>query len=423
MEIFDSLAEYGLSIRVAAWLLMGLVAYVLGSRVLVPFLARAAERTKWQWDDVLLSTGCVKTLANLLTAIILHTGTGLIRDIPEIWYFYILKFLNLYLIVASYLLVIQFMRGCVLAYENSANQRKIPLKTITQAAAVIFSVLAIILIIGQLTGKSPLFLLSGLGALAAVLMLIFKDAILGLVAGVQLSAHDLVRKGDWIEMPKHNADGFVIDITLTTVRVQNWDKTITSVPAYDLVGSSFKNWRGMFDSGGRRIKRSIFIDLTTIRFLTEAEIENLKSIKLLRDYLTQKRVEIETFNRSLYQESELSTVVNGRRLTNVGTFRAYCTAYLKNHPEIHGDTPGMTFLVRQLQPTPQGLPLELYVFVKDTRWVMYEGVQADVFDHLLASLQQFGLRAYQQPSGSDILALGGGNISPVITGPSGISRN
>jgi len=223
------------------------------------------------------------------------------------------------------------------------------------------------------------------------------------VAGVQITTMDLVRKGDWIEMPKHGADGDIVDVSLTTVRVQNWDKTISTIPAYELVSSSFKNWRGMSESGGRRIKRAIAVDINSIRFIDPPLLARLQEIRLLRPYLEEKLREVEAHNDAHLPPADLKVLANGRRLTNIGTFRAYCVAYLRSHPAIRQD---MTFLVRQLTPTAEGLPLEIYVFCGDTRWAAYEGIQSDIFDHLFAVLPEFGLRAFQTPAGFDLRQIG-----------------
>jgi miniconductance mechanosensitive channel len=255
----------------------------------------------------------------------------------------------------------------------------------------------LVLVLSTLLDKSPIYLLSGLGALTAVLLLVFRDAILGFVAGIMISVNQLARIGDWIEMPKAGADGDVIDISLTTVKVQNWDKTITTIPAYDLISSSFKNWRGMSESGGRRIKRALPIDMRSVRFADEEMVERWSRMDLLRDYLDGKQREIEEENTA--RGTDLSVLGNGRRMTNLGTFRAYCIAYLRNHPRIHQK---MTFLVRQLAPTDRGMPLEIYVFTNDIRWAAYEAIQSDVFDHLLAVIEEFDLRVFQAPSGGDV---------------------
>jgi len=239
-----------------------------------------------------------------------------------------------------------------------------------------------------------------MGAMAAVIMLIFKDTILGFVAGVQLSANDMVRLGDWIEMPGRNTDGNVIDITLNTIKVRNWDQTISTIPPYALITESFTNWRGMEESGGRRIKRSVSIDMKSIHFLSSEEIDRLKKIQIIRRYIETREQEIEQYNKD--KGFDVSMPVNGRKLTNLGIFRKYLEEYLKRHPEIHND---MTFLVRHLQPTDKGLPIEIYVFCKDQRWVYYESIQADIFDHIMAVIPQFGLRVFQSPTGNDISSL------------------
>ncbi len=280
--------------------------------------------------------------------------------------------------------------------------RKLPIsqgrniKGYVQVVKIIFYFIAIILIISIFSGKAPRVLLAGLGAMAAVLMLVFKDTILGFVASIQLSANNMVKVGDWISMPKYNADGDVIDISLHTVKVQNWDKTIATIPTYALVSESFNNWKGMEESGGRRIKRSINIDMTSVRFLDAEQIEKLRKFHLLKNYISKKEKEIKEFNESLGMEE--GTVTNGRKMTNLGTFRKYLENYLQQHPMIHKD---MTFLVRHLQPTEKGLPLEIYVFSKDQAWANYESIQADIFDHVLAILPEFDLRVFQNPTGSD----------------------
>ena len=249
--------------------------------------------------------------------------------------------------------------------------------------------------------RSPLLFLSGIGAMTAVLLLVFRDTILSLVASVQLTGNDMIHVGDWIEMPKYGADGDVIDIALHTVKVQNWDKTITTIPTHALISDAFKNWRGMSRSGGRRIKRSLHIDVASVRFLEDTEIERLSQWALLRDYLSGKRDELAQWNATEGRNAAVNADI--RRLTNLGTLRAYIEQYLRAHPKIHQ---GMTLLVRQLQPTDRGLPIELYCFTNTTEWNAYESIQADVFDHLFAILPELGLRAYQSPSGADIAEIG-----------------
>jgi len=285
-------------------------------------------------------------------------------------------------------------------YKRRPEARNRPIKGFLQVVKILVFAAAAILGVAALIEQSPLLLLSGLGAMAAVLLLVFKDTILSLVASVQLSAQDMLRVGDWIEMPQQNADGDVIDIALHTVKVQNFDKTITTIPTYKLINESYRNWRGMAESGGRRIKRAIHLDQNTLRFLTEQELADLRRFRLLRDYLDRKEQELRDWNaREMAGEDN---PVNARRITNIGTFRAYVLAFLRTHPQINHE---MTTLVRQLEPTPAGLPLEIYTFAATTQFAEYESIQSDIFDHLLAILPEFGLRVFQEPSGVDFARL------------------
>ena len=340
-------------------------------------------------------------LAHLVPAIVvkllapwLFAGSASLSGMAEIA-------VNVYLVVIGLFVIDAFLNATLVFYQDHEISARLPMKGVSQALKIIINAVGVIFVLSILFDKNPLFFISGLGALTAVLLLVFKDAILGLVAGIQLSVNNLVRKGDWIEMPKFGADGEVIEVSLTTVKVQNWDKTITSIPPHALVTDSFKNWRGMSESGGRRIKRSISLDLRSIRFVDEKLMARFREIEILKDYLTEKEEEVEVHNQ--FEKVNLAEPVNGRRLTNAGTFRAYCIAYLRTNEKIHKD--GMTFLVRQLAPTEKGLPIEIYVFVNDVAWVNYENVQGDIFDHLIASLERFDLRAYQMPSGGDVSTL------------------
>ena len=274
-------------------------------------------------------------------------------------------------------------------------ERTAPIKGYLQVIKIVVYVLGTVVVVATLMDQNPLIFVSGIGAMTAVLMLVFKDTILSLVASVQIASNDMVRLGDWVEMPKLNADGDVIDIALHTVKIRNFDNTITTVPTSKFIDESFKNWRGMSESGARRIKRSIYIDKSTIRFLTDEEVNRFKRFKLLEDYVEKKQEEIRAFNESLGGRVQ---AVNWRRMTNIGTLRAYIVNYLRNHPKIDQSR---TLLVRQLAPTPHGLPIELYVFSNDTKWVAYEGIQADIFDHIIALLPEFGLRLFQHPTGAD----------------------
>ena len=276
------------------------------------------------------------------------------------------------------------------------------IKGYVQLVKILAYIIAGLVVISILTDKSINGLLTGLGAFAAVLMLVFRDTILGLVASIQLSGNKMVNVGDWISMPKYNADGDVSDISLNTDKIQNWNKTIVTILTYELVQDSFNNWKGMEESGGRRIKRSVNIDMQSVRFLESDELKKFKEIRILNDYIQAKEKEIEAFNKTVGIDT--SDKINGRRLTNLGTFRKYLELYLRNHPKIHQD---MTFLIRHLQPTERGIPIEIYVFSNDQAWANYEAIQADIFDHILAVIPVFDLRVFQNPTGADWRGLSG----------------
>jgi len=356
------------------------------------------QRTSASWDDLLIDKRVIVRFSHILPAAAIHFyAPTVFADFPGVVANFTVA-LNTYLIVIILFIidgVLNFLRA---VWESGPVGKRYPAKSFAQAAKLVINLIGIIFILSAILGKSPLVLFSGLGAITAILLLIFKDAILGLVAGFQLSVNHMVMVGDWIEMPARGADGDVIDVSLTTVKVQNWDKTITTIPTYALISDSFKNWRGMSESGGRRIKRAVQIDMRTIQFADEQLLERFKRMRLLRPYLEEKLAEIQKYNDEV--GDDLAELINGRRLTNIGTFRAYCVAYLKNHPKIHQQ--GMTLLVRQLAPGEKGLPIELYCFTNDIAWVNYEDIQGDLFDHLLSILPEFGLSPYQAPSGSDL---------------------
>jgi miniconductance mechanosensitive channel len=302
------------------------------------------------------------------------------------------------MIVFSIILVLNKLLDAVNAiYRNYEVSKVRPIKGYLQVIKIAAYVIGVIIMISVLINRSPLILLGGIGAATAVLLLIFQDTILGFVASIQLTENDMVRLGDWIEMAEHGANGMVMEISLHTVKVQNWDYTITTIPTYALVSKSFKNWRAMQEAGGRRIERAIYIDLSSIHFCKEEQIERLKKIQYLQEYLTQKMHEIDSYNQA--HKVDASSEVNGRRLTNIGVFRAYIDAYLAHHPKIHK---GMTRMVRQLDPTEHGLPIEIYAFTDTTEWENYEAIQSDVFDHILAAIPQFDLRIFQSPTGYDL---------------------
>lgn len=381
-------------------LILAVIANYITKRYLISLLNKIVNRTKFEWDDILVKRRVFTNLAHLAPAIVVYLLTPLAlagsEDITAI----VLSIAQIYMIAVVILVIDALLNSVLDIYQAKQYSREIPIKGFVQVAKIIIYFLGFIFIISILLNKTPWYLLSGLGALTAVLMLIFRDAILGFVAGIQLAANKMVAEGDWIEMPKYGADGEVLEVALTTVKVRNWDKTITTIPTAALISDSFKNWRGMQESGGRRIKRSIFLDMTSVTFCDEEMLDRFSRIRYISQYIADKKKELQDHNLKLQVEN--SSDINGRRLTNIGTFRAYVSHYLKNHPMI---SQNMTFLVRHLDPTPEGLPLEIYVFSKDIVWANYESIQADIFDHILAILPQFDLRVFQNPTGGDFQKL------------------
>jgi len=341
--------------------------------------------------------GVIKRLSNIVPALVLSTGVHAVPGLPEAAVTVVRNVCGGFIVLTIALALGGVLDIVNMLYQRRSDARIHPIKGYLQVVKIGLYAIATILIIATLIDRSPLILLSGLGAMAAVLMLIFQDTLLSLVASVQITSNDLIRVGDWVEMPQLNADGDVIDIALHTVKVQNWDKTITSIPTKRFISDSFKNWRGMQESGGRRIKRSLYLDQQSVHFLDAEERKRLYRFNLLEEYLVNKRKEIDEWNAKLAERGQ--EPVNTRRVTNIGTFRAYVERYLRSHPGVHQR---MTLLVRQLSPTADGLPLEIYCFTNTVAWAEYEAIQSDIFDHLLAILPEFGLRVFQHPSGGDM---------------------
>jgi len=407
-NISSWLLQFKLGEAIAQLLGLGLAVLCLASlawfanyatkRFIASIIQPLINKSGAQWDDQLAEHRVLIRFSHIVPAAIIQVFA------PSLFQGYDQIIMISQVAVSTYLIIIAlFVIDGVLNFARSIWDqlpvgKRFPAKSFIQAAKLVINLVGCIFILSALLGKSPLVFFSGLGAVTAILLLIFKDAILGLVAGFQLSVNNMVMVGDWIEMPGPGADGEVVDVSLTTVKVQNWDKTITTIPTYSLISDSFKNWRGMSESGGRRIKRSLNIDLRTIQFADESLLKRFKGIRILSPYLEQKLSDIQQHNDDV--GDDLSELINGRRLTNVGTFRAYCLAYLRNHPKIH--TSGMTLLVRQLAPNEKGLPIELYAFANDTAWANYEDIQGDIFDHLLSILSEFQLSAFQEPSGADV---------------------
>ncbi|MBK3881671.1 mechanosensitive ion channel [Pseudomonas stutzeri] len=373
----------------AAWLSNWIV-----KRILVRGLYRLLRHTR---DGELQDFGIIKRLSNIVPALVLSLGVTTVPGLPEAAVTVVQNVCGGFIVLTIALALGAVLDIINVVYQRRPDARLHPIKGYLQVVKIVIYAIATILIIATLIDRSPLILLSGLGAMAAVLMLIFQDTLLSLVASVQITSNDLIRVGDWVEMPQLNADGDVIDIALHTVKVQNWDKTITSIPTKRFISDSFKNWRGMQESGGRRIKRSLYLDQQSVHFLDADERKRLYRFSLLEDYLVNKRKEIDEWNAKLAERGQ--DPVNTRRVTNLGTFRAYVERYLRAHPGVHQN---MTLMVRQLSPTADGLPLEIYCFTNTVAWTQYEAIQSDIFDHLLAILPEFGLRVFQHPSGGDV---------------------
>ncbi|MCH7489169.1 MAG: mechanosensitive ion channel [Gemmatimonadetes bacterium] len=383
------------ALALTAMILLAWLMDVVAKQRILAAISLVIKRTKFAWDDELLEHRVFERFGRLVPALVIYFVIPVVPGVgPEAEAF--IRHVAAAFMVAVVVLAIGALLTAVNdIYERFEMAAHRPIKGYLQVSKIAVYVLGAVVVLATLMNRSPLIFLSGIGAMTAVLMLVFKDTLLSLVASIQLMSNDMVRVGDWIEMPKYNADGDVIDIALHTVKIQNWDKTITTVPTSKFIEDSFKNWRGMSESGGRRIKRSIWIDKGTIRFLSDEEITRFKRFALLRDYIEQKQKELRDYNEALGGEPG---DVNMRRLTNIGTFRAYILNYLKNHPKIHQEK---TLLVRQLAPTPHGIPLEVYVFTNDTAWSVYEGIQADIFEHVMALVPEFGLRLFQNPTGAD----------------------
>ena len=388
----ETLVRGGLILLV---LLFSWVAHRVSQGPIKRSIEKFANYTIQQWDDILVEKHIVKRILYFIPLILLYvlsspilTGTSLLPLSQTL-----ISFLFL---IAGMMFLDAMLNALLAIYGKSAISKEISITPFVQVLKLGLYFVTGILLLSLLLQKTPLYFLSGLGALTAVLMFVFKDVLMGFVAGIQLIANKMVAPKDWIEMPKYGADGDVLEITLTTVKVQNFDNTITTIPTYALINESFKNWRNMNLSGGRRIKRYINIDLGSIKFCSSEMLEQFKRIQLISQYIQNRQEEILVFNKK-HQVDE-STLVNGRRLTNIGVFRSYVEAYLRQHPMIHKD---MTFLIRQLSPSENGLPIEIYVFCKDTNWTAYEAIQADIFDHILAVVPEFDLRVFQEPSGSD----------------------
>ncbi len=407
----EKLIEWGVPVAQADLInllvLLGLLLIVLSiigfvvRKLLVNILITVAKRSATKFDDHLVRNKAMAHLARLVPLIIsIQFIPVIFSDFPA-WIGPTRKFVDILLVVGWVLLFRSLFRSVRDHLRTKKGFEEKPLDSYLQVVNIFMFFIGGIIIFSMVTGQSPWAFLGALGAASAILLLVFKDTIMGFVASIQVSTNDMVRVGDWIEMPKYNADGDVIEINLNTVKVRNWDKTITTVPTHYLVTDSFKNWRGMHSAGGRRIKRSVSVKISTIRYLNKDEIDQLKKIQLLAPYIDERQAEIDRYNAE--SGADPSMPVNGRKMTNAGLYRQYITLYTAQHPLIHK---GYTMVVRQLEPTQYGLPIQLYMYTSNTKWAIYENAMADIFDHLLASAKYFGLEIFEAPASDDVRSLG-----------------
>ena len=416
-DLWGALDQHPLLHSSLALVLLLVVALVLGrvARYLILHAVKLLGRQPaLHWLNDLRQNKVFHRLAQMTPSLLIQFGLNLVPELSKTSQHFLGNVALAFTILFQVLVLSALLNALLDIYARTDYAKTRSIKGYVQLAKMVLYVCGAIIIVATLIDRSPLLLLSGLGAMSAVILLVYKDTLLSFVAGVQLTSNDMLRVGDWIEMPQVGADGDVVDITLHTVKVQNFDKTIVSIPTWRLMSESFKNWRGMQQSGGRRIKRSLFIDASGVRFLHDEEEQKLTQIRLLTDYIGRKQAELKSWNEAQGNVAAMSA--NRRRMTNLGTFRAYALAYLKSHPEVQAD---MTCMVRQMQTTAQGVPLEIYCFTRTTAWADYERIQGDIFDYLLAVLPEFGLSLYQQPSGNDLRA----GILPAVLGSGFIPEN
>ena len=405
-NVLDILAQYPLAATAVGIVVVMILAYIadtIAKKVILTTIKRLVRETNFEFDDVLFEFDVFGKLAHVAPVLAIYFGIRLVPGVPVQVELVVQHVAAATMVLLGIAAITAFLSALSKTYANSELAEGRPIEAYIQLAKIAVYIVGIVVFVATLTGRSPLILLSGIGAVTAVLLLVFRDTILSFVASIQMATYDMVRIGDWIEMKQYGADGDVIELTLHTVKVRNFDKTITTIPTSKLTDQSFRNWRGMTESGGRRIKRSFYLDMNSIRFLEDDDLDRLERFASLKDYIRRKRKELVEYNKSFENDDDPGLVINSRRLTNVGTLRAYLVSYLRRHPKIHQD---MTLLVRQLNPTPDGLPIELYVFTNDTGWVAYEDIQADIFDHIFSIVPEFGLRVFQHATGGDFASIG-----------------
>jgi miniconductance mechanosensitive channel len=383
-------------------IVFALIIFYLTEKIIVRWVHRMAVRSVSNWDDAFVGRKVFKRLAYIVPALIIQVSTQYIIPEYPVMMMIVLTLTKVYIVSVVVIVISSVLDSAHDIYNSYEISVTRPIKGFIQVGKVfLYIVYGIILITVVFVRKEGYGWLAGFGAFSAVLLLVFKDPILGFVGGIQLATNDMLRIGDWIEMPKYNADGTVTEITITTVKVQNWDKTITTIPTYYLVSDSYKNWRGMQESGARRIRRHILIDLSSIKFCTSEMLERYSQYGYVADYIASTESELNKYNQE--KKVDPGVLINGHRQTNIGVFRAYLTAYLKDNPNLHQD---LALMVRQLQPTETGLPLEIYAFSKEQNWERFEDIQSDIFDHVLAGINFFDLQLFQNPSGNDFQTFG-----------------
>jgi miniconductance mechanosensitive channel len=397
-NIAKIIADYSGFLLVIA---IALIVFYISKYIIVRWVHRMALKSTSNWDDMFVNRKVFKRLTYLIPALIIHVSVQYVIPDYPVTMLVVLTLINVYIITVILIVASSVLDAAHDIYNSYEISKTRPIKGFVQVAKIFLYVVYGIVVVTVIFLRSRGFgWLAGLGAFSAVLLLVFKDPILGFAGGIQLATNDMLRIGDWIEMPKYNADGTVIDITITTVKVQNWDKTITTIPTYFLVSDSYKNWRGMQESGARRIRRHILIDLNSIKFCTSEMLEHYSQYRYVTDYINRTETELEKYNEE--NKIDPAIMINGHRQTNIGVFRAYLTAYLKDNPNLHQN---ISLMVRQLQPTDTGLPLEIYAFSKEQDWERFEDIQSDIFDHVLAGIKFFDLQLFQSPSGNDFQIL------------------
>lgn len=393
------------SILLTVLIILCIVTNLIVKKILLKTIELGIKKTKTKLDDVLIENKVFSTLSHVAPALVIYLSAGIVFvDFPDT-IVYVLRLVNAYIAIIMIAVGIKFLDAIQHYSEGTEFFKGKSLNSYFQLLKIAIYFIGIIIVLSFLLDKSPLYFFSALGAMTVVLLLIFKDTILGLVASIQLAANNMVNKGDWISMPKYEADGDVIEMNLTTIKIQNWDKTITTIPTYAFISGSFKNWRGMSESGGRRIKRSINIKINSIKFCNQELLKKLSQIQLIKAYITETNKQIDAYN--IKNKVDKSTLVNGRNMTNIGVFRIYIEAFVKNNPNINQD---MTCLIRQLAPTEKGLPIEIYTFSNRQEWAVYEQIISDIFDHLMATISEFELEIFQNPTGSDFHRYNGESV-------------